>query len=100
MLKKIKDTLKPYLEKKLFFFEKKNIALIYDDGYSNLDLSQICEFLTIKNQIFIFSLLKAIFKSFLKFNFNKDKIIQNYLLEIIKKFKAKSNYLHDLKKYF
>ena len=99
MLKKIKDTLKALFGKKIIFFEKKKYkALIYDDGYSNLDLSQICEFLTIKNQIFIFSLLKAIFKSFLKFNFNKDKIIQNYLLEIIKKFKAKVIISHDLKK--
>ena len=54
MLKKIKDTLKALFGKKLFFLKKKYKALIYDDGYSNLDLSQICEFLTIKNQIFIF----------------------------------------------
>ena len=45
-------------------------------------------------------MLKAIFKSFLKFNFNKDKIIQNYLLEIIKKFKAKVIISHDLKNIF
>ena len=77
MLKKIKDTLKALFGKKIIFFEKKKYkALIYDDGYSNLDLSQICEFLTIKNQIFIFSLLKAIFKSFLNLTLTRIKLFK------------------------
>ena len=94
-----KSYLKLFFKKRIIFYDnQKYDVLILDDGASKLDLSSICSSLTITKQIYFFCMLVAIIKKIIFLKFDKDKIIQQYYKELIKKFNCKILIAHDFKK--
>ena len=73
---KYRVAIKRLLKKKIIISEINQYDLmILDDGYANLNFENICSFKTIKNEIFLKSLLRA----FLKKIFSLKKVSNNSL---------------------
>ncbi len=83
-------TLKSNFKKKIIFFENiKYDVLVVDKGLSNINLSEICKYKTIKDEIYFFCLVKALFKCLINFEFKFYKLSIFYLDQLIKKFDTK-----------
>ena len=83
-------TLKSNFQKKIIFFENnKYDVLVLDKGLSNINLSEICKYKTITNEIYFFCLLKALFKCLINLEFKFYKLSLIYLNQLIIKFDTK-----------
>ena len=72
--------------------------MILDDGYANLNFENICSFKTIKNEIFLRSLLRAFLrKNFLFKKSSNEPLAYLYLKDILKTAKPKVIIGHDFK---
>ena len=99
---------KIFFTKRFIFGKIKNCqVLILDNGFSNLNLKEICNSITVENQIFLTNVFFAVIKYFFKFDFISESFADSYLREIISSSKAKIIIDHDMngrgfraKKYF
>ncbi len=83
-------TLKSNFQKKIIFFENnKYDVLVLDKGLSNINLSEICKYKTITNEIYFFCLVKALFKCLINLEFKFYKLSLIYLNQLIIKFDTK-----------
>ena len=87
---KIINIIKKNLIRKLIFFDNNLYdVLILDNGYSKINLDNICRYKTITNELYFFCFIKTCLISLINLDFNSYKFNNIYLNELIKKFKTK-----------
>ena len=92
-------TIKRLLKKKIIISEINQFdLLILDDGYANLNFENICSFKTIKNEIFLRSLLRAFLRKIFSLKKSSNEpLAYLYLKDILKTAKPKVIIGHDFK---